>query len=659
MGFTFFIYSCTTTTEVRTFNSLDEYPVYENSDLGVTYTPAATSVRIWSPAAEQVRFHLYAEGVGDNRLETHDLRPDVDGTWIAELEGDQQNRFYTIQVMQEGAWLEEKPDIHARAVGVNGNRGMIIDLEETNPEGWETDVRPPLGNYTDIIIYELHVRDISNHPSSNIQHAGKYLGLTETGTKNQQGDATGLDHISELGVTHVHLLPAFDHRSIDETRLDEPQYNWGYDPQNYNVPEGSFSTNPYDGRVRIREFKEMVQALHKQGLRVILDVVYNHTGQTLESNFSQLVPGYFYRQNPDGTFSDASACGNETASDREMMRKFMIESVKYWANEYHLDGFRFDLMGIHDIETMNEISYELRRIDPSIFVYGEGWTAGNSPLPEPQRALKKHTYQMPHVAAFSDDIRDGLKGSVFEHEDTGFASGKPGMKESVKFGIVASTQHPQVDYEQVNYSDEPWAAQPSQTINYVSCHDNHTLFDRLTISRPDASPDEIAQMHKLANTVVLTSQGVPFLHAGVDFMRTKFGVENSYNSPDSINVINWDRKTQYRDHFEYYQALIALRKAHPAFRMDEQSKIAENLKFISIEDPHVLSYVLNGQASGDSWNTILLVFNGSGDNKTYQLPEGSWTMVNNGKKIDPAGLGKKSGSVPLPAYSALIFYSNQ
>ncbi len=658
MGLTFVIYSCTTTTEVRTYASLDQYPVYEGNDLGVTYAPEATSVRIWSPAAEMVRIHLYGEGSGDNQLKTYQLQPDVDGTWTVQLEGDYRNVFYTIQIMQDGVWLEEKPDIHARAVGVNGMRGMIIDLKDTNPEGWENDTRPPLANYNDIILYELHIRDLSIHPSSNIDHAGKYLGLTETGTTNEQGDATGLDHIKSLGVTHVHLLPAFDHRSIDETRLDEPQYNWGYDPQNYNVPEGSFSTDPFDGRVRIREFKSMVKALHDQGLRVVLDVVYNHTGQTLESNFNQLVPDYFYRQNPDGSFSDASACGNETASDREMMRKFMIESVKYWASEYHLDGFRFDLMGIHDIETMNEISYELRRIDPSIFVYGEGWTAGNSPLPEDQRALKKHTFQMPHVAAFSDDIRDGLKGSVFEHEDTGFASGKPGMKESVKFGVVASTEHPQVNYEEVNYSDAPWAAQPSQSINYVSCHDNHTLFDRLTNSRPDATPAEIKQMHKLANTVVLTSQGVPFLHAGVEFMRTKFGVENSYNSPDSINEIDWNRKAEYREHFQYYKDLIALRKAHPAFRMTDQSQIAENLIFIPVDDPHMLSYVITGNANDDPWSEILLIFNGSGDSKTYRLPEGSWTLVNDGKKINEEGLGEKAGELTVPAYSGLILHAN-
>ncbi|MEJ2004008.1 MAG: type I pullulanase [Cyclobacteriaceae bacterium] len=565
MGATIFIFSCSVS--VETYESVDQYPVYEGNDLGVHYAPEATSVRIWSPAAEEVRMHLYSEGAGSDRLMTINLNPAESGTWTVTLEGDQRNAYYTFQVKQNGIWLQEKPDIYARAVGVNGMRGMIVDLSETDPDGWDDDVRPEMSEYTDIIIYEMHIRDMTIDPGSGVTQKGKYHGLTETNTKNESGDATALDHIRDLGVTHVHLLPSFDHRSIDETKLDQPQYNWGYDPLNYNVPEGSYSTNPYDGKVRIREFKQMVKAFHDNGIRVILDVVYNHTGQTEESIFNQLVPDYYYRKNPDGTFSDAAACGNETASEREMMRKYMIESVKYWATEYHLDGFRFDLMGIHDISTMNAIADELRAIDPTIFIYGEGWTAGSSPLPETERALKKNTYLMPHVAAFSDDLRDGLKGNVFEHEDRGFASGKKDMKESVKFGIVASTEHPQVDYSAVNYSASAWAAEPSQTINYVSCHDNHTLYDRLINSMPGASEDEIARMHRLANTVVLTSQGIPFLHAGVDFMRTKQGVENSYQSPDSINAIDWNRKTIYKDHFIYYRDLIALRKGHPAFRM--------------------------------------------------------------------------------------------
>ena len=522
------------------YDGYDEFPTYMGNDLGLSYAKASSTFKMWSPEAQAVKINIYQRGDGDNLIISQQMKKEKDGVWSFEMNGDAKSMYYTYQVKQRGQWFQEKPDLYAVAVGVNGQRSMVIDMNETNPEGWENDVRPPLKNYTDIILYELQIRDMSIHESSGAENKGKYLALTETGTKSPEGLSTGLDHMKELGITHAHLLPTFDHRSIDETRLDEAQYNWGYDPLNYNVPEGSFSTNPYDGGIRIKEFKEMVQTFHENGIRVILDVVYNHTGQTEDSNFNQLVPNYFYRQNSEGGFSDASACGNETASERYMMRKYIIESVKYWVNEYHIDGFRFDLMGIHDMETMNEVSAAVREIDPSIFVYGEGWTAGSSPLPSEEQALKANTYKMENVAAFSDDLRDGLKGSVFEHEQRGFVSQGDNMKESIKFGIVASTQHPQLDYQAVNYSKAPWASEPSQTISYVSCHDNHTLFDRLKISNPDASEAELIQMHKLAETIVLTSQGVPFLHAGMEMLRTKNGEENSYQSPDEIiRVFLW------------------------------------------------------------------------------------------------------------------------
>ncbi|MFT7057446.1 MAG: pullulanase, partial [Roseivirga sp.] len=478
---------------------------------------------------------------------------------------------------------------------------------------------------------------------------------TETGTKNPDGLSTGLDHIKDLGVTHVHLLPTFDHRSIDETKLDVPQYNWGYDPLNYNVPEGSFSTDPYDGRTRIKEFKEMVQTMHKNGLRVVLDVVYNHTGQTEDSNFNQLVPFYYYRQNAEGGFSDAAACGNETASEREMMRKYMIESVVYWAKEYHLDGFRFDLMGIHDIETMNQISAELHKIDPSIFVYGEGWTAGSTPLPTEKQALKANTYKLDKIAAFSDDLRDGLKGSVFQEKEGGFASNRKGLKESVKFGIVASTQHPQVDYEKVNYSKAPWAAEPYQTISYVSCHDNNTLFDKLKLSNEEATDEEIIKMHKLAETVVLTSQGVSFLHAGMEILRTKNGVENSYNSSDEINQIDWNRKTEFKPVFDYYKGIIALRKNHPAFRMMSNAAIQEHLEFIDTEDENVIAYKLKDNANGDEWKEILVLLNGSHLNKTTNIPKNAYSLVADGNQVNENGIRNyNNGVITIPAYTAFI-----
>ncbi len=637
------------------YDNVGDYPVYDGNDLGFTYAKSETTFKMWSPAAQEVKVNVYKNGHGDNLEEAFKMKRGDQGEWSFKLTGDQKNKYYTYQIRQNGVWLEEKPDLYAVAVGVNGQRSMIVDLDETDPKGWENDTRPALENYTDIILYELHIRDMSIHETSGAEKIGKYLALTEEGTKSPKGLTTGLDHIKELGITHVHLLPTFDHKSIDETRLDEAQYNWGYDPLNYNVPEGSFSTDPYDGRVRINEFKQMVQAFHKNGIRVILDVVYNHTGQTEDSNFNQLVPDYFYRQRADGTYSDASACGNETASERLMMRKYMIESVKHWVNEYHLDGFRFDLMGIHDMETMDEISAAVRAIDPSIFVYGEGWKAGDSPLPDEQLALKANTYKMEKVSAFSDDLRDGLKGSVFEHEQRGFVSQGDGMKESIKFGIVASTQHPQIDYEAVNYSNSPWATDPSQTINYVSCHDNHTLFDRLRISNPQATEEELIKMHKLAETIVLTSQGVPFLHAGMEILRTKDGEENSYNLPDEINQIDWTRKEKYEEVFNYYKGLIALRKNHPAFRMPETEMIQSHLEFLDVAGENFIAYRIKDNANGDEWKEILVLLNGSDLNKTLALPTGKWKLVGNSKVIRETGIGKsRSGSLTVPAMTALI-----
>jgi pullulanase len=648
------INSCETTS---TYQSLEEYPVYEGTDLGMQYSPAQTDFRLWSPAATAVRLNLYHQGAGDNLIASYPMKRAEGGTWTFSIKEDQKNKYYTFQVEQNGNWRQEKPDPNAKAVGVNGQRSMIVDLAATDPDGWQQDKRPPLASYNDIILYELQVRDMSIHKSSGITNKGKFIGLTETGTTNPAGLSTGLDHIKALGVTHVHLLPSFDHRSIDETRLDEPQYNWGYDPLNYNVPEGSFATDPYDGNVRIREFKQMVKGFHDNGLRVVLDVVYNHTGQTDDSNFNQLVPDYYYRQTADGGFSDASACGNETASERAMMRKYIIESVKYWVEEYHLDGFRFDLMGIHDIETMNAVSAALRDIDPSIFVYGEGWTAGSSPLPVEQQALKANTPSLVEVAAFSDDIRDGLKGSVFEHEDRGFVSQKPGMKESIKFGIVASTQHSQINYQAVNYSQAPWAPKPSQTINYASCHDNHTLFDKLRISMPDASADELIRMHKLAQTIVLTSQGVPFLHAGTEMLRTKDGVENSFESPDEINQIDWNRKTQYKSLFIYYQGLITLRKNHPAFRMPTAAMIQHHLEFMDVAGDNLIAYRLKDHANGDSWRDILVILNGNALNKTISIPDGNWILAVDGSQVQESGIRKiSSTTLTIPASTAFILY---
>lgn len=652
----FFMADCKSPKSVSHFDT-DRYPLYNLDELGMAYHPEQSIFKIWAPTASAARLLLYAEGTGGKPLQTINLQKGPKGSWTSTIPGNQLGKYYAVQVKNGGKWLAETPSPWAKAVGVNGLRGQIIDLKATNPPGWEKDTRPALKNPTDIILYELHIRDASSSLNSGIQHKGQYLGLTETGAKNPEGLPTGLDHLKELGITHVHLLPAFDFRSIDE-RLpaDKRPFNWGYDPENYNAPEGSYATDPNDGAVRIREFKQMVQALHQAGIRVVMDVVYNHTGSTDESAFNRIEPGYFYRKNADGSYSNASGCGNETASERPMMRQFMIESVLYWAKEYHIDGFRFDLMGIHDMVTMNRIRSALNQVDPAIFLYGEGWTSGGSPLPDSLRALKANTWKLDGIAAFSDDLRDALKGSVFDQKDRGFVSGKPEMEESIKFGIVGATRHKQIDYNKINYSKAPWAGEPAQCINYVNCHDNHTLWDKLAISCPDESTETRIKMNKLAAAIVLTSQGVPFLHAGEEMLRSKKGVENSFNAPDSINQMDWNLKTAHLEVFEYYKNLIQLRKHHPAFRMRNAEQINAKLEFLPVSgSQQLVAYRIQGNANGDPWSDILVLFNGSSEATTYLLPAGNWNVVLDENGMDEKGLRSIRGrKVTIPGISAMI-----
>jgi len=604
------------------------YPVYSGNDLGLIYTAQASTFKIWAPTASAVRINFYKSDLGGESYRTAALQKNLNGIWQTTITENIKDQYYTFQVNINGAWSAETLDPYAKACGTNGVRAKVVDLKETNPAGWAKDQSPRFSDknlQTDAVIYELHVRDASIHPNSGIKNKGKFLGLAETGTKNSAGLTTGLSHIKELGVTHIHLLPFYDYNSVDETKQN--QYNWGYDPVNYNIPEGSYSTNPADGKQRIKELKQTIQTIHQNGLRVIMDVVYNHTALTQQSNFNVLVPDYYYRKRPDGTFSDASACGNETASDKAMFRKFMLESVLYWVNEYHVDGFRFDLMGIHDIETMNLIADTLRKIKPSIVLYGEGWTAGGSPLPDSLKALKQNASRLKGVAVFSDDMRDGIKGSVFNIDDRGFATGKLANTESVKFGVVAAGQHPQINYSLVNYSKGPYTSSPAVLINYADCHDNNILWDKIALSYKDASESQRTKMHELAYAMVLTAQGTPFLTAGSEFLRTKYGVENSFNSGDSINAINWNLKTKNYKTYQYIQSLIQLRKAHPAFRMTTAEQIAQHLVFQDHLPEGVIGYTINGAAVGDSWKKIWVGYNGSLSSKSFDLPEGNWKIA--------------------------------
>lgn len=641
----------------KEYTSFEEYPIPEGKLVEMEYSPIETKFTLWAPTAEEVRVLLYDSGNEGSAYQTLSLEMGEDGIWNTSIKEDLKGKFYTFNVKVNGKWLGDTPGIMAKAVGVNGKRAAVIDLRSTDPEGWANDVRPLLKDYADIIVYEMHHRDFSLDSVSGIRNKGKFLALTELGTTTSQGEKTGIDHLKELGVTHVHILPSYDYASVDESKPDKAQYNWGYDPQNYNVPDGSYSTDPYKPDVRIKEFKQMVQALHKAGIRVVLDVVYNHTFNTEESNFERTVPGYFYRQTKDGKPANGSGCGNETASNRAMMRKYMVESVLYWINEYHIDGFRFDLMGIHDIETMNEIRAAVDKIDPSIFIYGEGWAASAPQLDQEELAMKANIYKMPRIAAFSDEMRDGLRGGWDDDRKGAFLIGQPGHEMSIKFGLVGAVKHPQVINDSVNYSKEPWALQPTQMISYVSCHDDMCLADRLKATMPDATDEERASLHKLAETFVFTSQGVPFIFAGDEMMRDKKGIHNSYNSPDSINTIDWRNKTIHHDVFDYVRELITLRKNHPAFRMGDADKVRQYMEFLPVEGSNLVAFILKDNANGDSWKNIIVAFNSRKEPAKLSIPAGRYTIVCKDGKIKQSGMGQVSGNeIIVPARSAMIIH---
>lgn len=607
----------------------------------MTYTPEQTVFKLNAPVRPVLR--LYNAGTGGKLVKTVKLRPAGKNLWAATVKGDLKGRFYTFD-MGKG----QTPGVFAKAVGVNGARGAVIDLASTNPQGWETDRRPATKSPANLVVYEMHHRDFSIDASSGLQHKGKFLALTEPGA---------IAHLKELGVNAIHILPSFDYASVDESHLERPQYNWGYDPLNYNVPEGSYSTDPYTPAVRIREFKQMVQALHKAGIRVILDVVYNHTFDLKGSNFERTYPGYYYRYKADGTPSDGSGCGNETASEQPLMRRFMIESVKYWINEYHIDGFRFDLMGIHDIETMRQIRAEVNKIDPTIFIYGEGWSAGTCAYPQEKLAMKANMKQLPGIAAFSDEMRDALRGPFSDDSKGGFLARVPGTEESLKFGIVGGVAHPQVDMSKVNYSKEVWANEPTQMVAYVSCHDDMCLTDRLRASIPGISTDELVRLDLLAQTAVFTSQGVPFILSGEEMLRDKKGVHNSFNAPDSINRLDWNNLKKYPQVFDYYKGLIRLRKAHPAFRLGKAGLVRDNLRFLSAPAHCVAYCISNRNVPGEEWNNTIVILNAGKEAAKVAVPEGKYTIVAKEGVIIPEGMGEMEGSEAFVApQSALIIH---
>ena len=609
----------------------------------MSYSPEQTVFKLFAPNNAKCTVK-----VGKKKVK---MTKAGDCLWTATVKGDLKGQPYVFNTGHG-----DTPGVFAKAVGTNGKEAYILDLAITNPVGWESDQRPVVKSLVDLIVYEMHHRDFSI-ARPDAKYPGKFLALTEP---------WAIKHLKDLGINAVHILPSYDYGSVDESRLNEPQYNWGYDPVNYNVPEGGYSTDPSKPEVRIREFKQMVQALHKAGIRVILDVVYNHTYNIDNSNFQKTYPDYYYRKTADGAYSNGSGCGNETASEKPMMRRFMMESVKYWINEYHIDGFRFDLMGCHDIETMNQIRQMVNTIDPTIFIYGEGWSAGACALPNEKLGMKANIPQMPGIAAFSDEIRDALRGPFSDDTVSGWLgrlnTSKAGQftgdqeVESLKFGLVGCIQHPQVDMKKVNYSKEPWAIEPTQMMSYVSCHDDMCLVDRLKASIPRIKEDELIRLDLLAQTAVFTSQGVPFMLSGEELLRNKKGVHNSFESPDSINQLDWQNKLRYPQVFEYYKNLIQLRKHFPHFRLGSAAEVRDKMCFLNAPSG-VVAYSITDTMGNVTNKVVIVVLNPTRKQQTISIPEGHYTIVCASGVIDLNGIDTFTGrQVSVAPQTALIIH---
>jgi len=620
---------------------------YDGDDLGATWTKDATFFRVWAPTATAVTVNLYESGTAgtEDLVSQIEMTPDINGTWIGTGEGDLNGVYYTYLVTVDGV-TREACDPYARTTGVNGQRAMVINLDATDPEGWEQDTDPHYGNaITEAIIYELHVRDLSSDASSGIANTGKFLGLIEEGTVNSAGQSTGLDYMKQLGFTHLHLLPSYDYASVDETD-PEAAFNWGYDPVNYNVPEGSYATDPYHGEVRVKEMKQMIKGLHDNGISVVMDVVYNHVSSAEYFCFNQIVPGYFSRILESGVYSNGSMCGNDTASERAMVKKYIVDSVCYWAEEYHIDGFRFDLAGLIDTETINACIEEVHKTRPNVIFYGEGWNMNTQVTKEGYlMTTQANSTEVPQFAFFSDTVRDSIRGSNSNASKEGYVAGAGGYTSAIRDTFMGKAT---------------WCKSPAQTVNYASCHDGYSLFDRLTLSMPDADMTAIIRANKLSAAIIMTSQGVPFLQAGEELLRSKPLPEggfdhNSYRSPDSINSIKWDTLSDplYQEVSEYYAGLIAFRKAHPALSMTSAEEVAAHISMLSDLDFNVVACHITAGANGEE-NEIIAIFNPRSEATTVTLPEGEWIIYVNSEKAGVEPLGNASGSVAADAVSAMV-----
>jgi pullulanase len=613
----------------------DDCYVYTGDDLGASYISASTSFRVWAPTASDVSVLLYKTETGP-LTKLVEMQRSNGGTWYVQVEEDLANWYYLYLVTIHGV-TQTAVDPYARAIAVNAGRAMIVNLQMTNPQGWAQDQQVSLAQPVDAIIYELHVRDFSIAPNSGMTHKGKYLAFTEQGTRGPDNVATGIDSLRELGITHVQVLPVEEFASVDE--YAPHQYNWGYDPRNYNVPEGAYATTPH-GTARITQYKQMIQSLHAAGIGVIMDVVYNHTFSVGDSDFDRLVPQYYYRTDYAGNYTNGSGVGNELATERPMVQKFVRDSLKYWVQEYHIDGFRFDLMALLGIEMMQKAAQDLRALHPSLLLYGEPWTGGGSGLPGEQLLTKGRQKNL-GIGVFNDALRNGLNGNVFDASAQGFATGATGLVDVIRRGVEGSIND--------------FAASPTEVINYVTSHDNYTLWDKIALSNAHDSEMDRIKMVELALAVILTSQGIPFIQGGDEFLRTKGGNDNSYNAGDAVNQFDWERKAQYRSVFNYCAGLVHLRRKHPAFRLSSADEIRKHLSFLSSPD-NTVAFELHQHANDDPWEYIVVIYNPSRHDVSFTLPTGKWTVVGTQGCVDEEPLEVVEEEVEVPAISCMILY---
>lgn len=646
----------TSCTEIlkRTYKSYADYPVPSGDLTEMDYAPTKTSFSFWSPAADEVRLMLFRTGESGHAYRTVHMQAGSNGTWTVVVEGNLLNQYYTFNVKIKDKWYGDTPGLCAHAVSANGKRAAIIDITQTNPNGWEKDERPRLTSPANSIIYALHYRDFTADSTAHCRFGGKFLALTQHGTHNNEGLSTGIDHLKEMGITHVQLSPSYDFADIDENNLRRRKYSYGCNPLNYNVPEGSYSTRPGVPAARIKEFKQMVMALHKSGIRVIMEMSFNHVADAVSSNFERSAPGYFFRMKGK-KYEDGSGYGNETATERPMMRKFMVESIKYWMNEYHVDGFYFDMMGLTDLETMRAIRAAADDIDPSTLIYGDGTSPQKAALGIDSLAITANTYRMPGVGALSHELRNALLGPAEAHKP-GFLGGFPGNEETIRFTMAGAIANSQIKFYRVHDCKRAWAAEPTQLMSYVTPYNDYCLVDRLRASLANVTPLQQMKLSEMAQTAVLMSQGIPIIYCGDEMLRDKHMVRRSMNMSDTINDINWQLKSINSEVVEYIKGIIGLRLHHPAFRLGNTAQVRKNMIMLPT-DPCLVAFALINHAGGDTWGTIVVAFNTTLKYAKITVPEGLYTVVCNNGKVAEGGLGRLMGpEVGVPGQSALIMW---